>query len=35
VKTLLFGFLLDVFRGGEYLLYQFCRWLAPSSRAAV
>jgi flavin-dependent dehydrogenase len=35
VKTLLFGFLLDVFRGGEYLLYQFCRWLAPTSRAAV
>jgi menaquinone-9 beta-reductase len=34
-KTLLFGFLLDVFRGGEYLLYQVCKWLAPSSRATV
>jgi menaquinone-9 beta-reductase len=34
-KTLLFGFLLDVFRGAEYLLYQVCKWLAPSSRATV
>jgi flavin-dependent dehydrogenase len=34
-KTLLFGLLLDVFRGGEYLLYQVCKWLAPSSRATV
>lgn len=32
VKTLLFGFLLDLFRGGEYLLYRFCKWLEPSSR---
>jgi flavin-dependent dehydrogenase len=35
VKTLLFGILLDVFRVGEYLLYQFCRLVAPSSRAAI
>jgi flavin-dependent dehydrogenase len=34
-KTLLFGLLLDVFRGGEYLLYQVCKWLAPSSRATI
>jgi flavin-dependent dehydrogenase len=35
VKTLLFCFLLDVFRFGEYLLYQVCRWLAPFSRATA
>ena len=35
IKTLLFGFLLDLFRGGEYLLYRICRWLEPSSRAAA
>jgi menaquinone-9 beta-reductase len=29
-KTLVFGFLLDVFRGGEYLLYRLCKWLQPS-----
>jgi flavin-dependent dehydrogenase len=34
-KTLLFGLLLDLFRGGEYLLYQVCKWLAPSSRAVI
>jgi menaquinone-9 beta-reductase len=32
-KTLLFGWLLDLSRLVEYLLYQFCKW--PSSRAAV
>jgi 2-polyprenyl-6-methoxyphenol hydroxylase-like FAD-dependent oxidoreductase len=32
-KTLLFGFLLDVSRMGEYLLYQLCKWVQPSSRA--
>jgi flavin-dependent dehydrogenase len=32
-KTLLFGCLLDLSRMGEYLLYQFCKWLQPSSRA--
>ncbi len=34
-KTLLFGLLLDLFRGGEYLLYQVCKWLQPSSRATI
>jgi menaquinone-9 beta-reductase len=31
-KTLLFGFVLDLFRLGEYLLYRFCKWLQPSPR---
>ncbi len=35
VKTLLFCFLLDVVRLGEYLLYQCCKWWAPFSRASV
>ena len=34
-KTLLFGWLLDISRMVEYLLYQFCRWLEPSSRTAA
>ena len=34
-KTLAFGFLLDVIRGGEYLLYLVCKWLQPSSRVTV
>ncbi len=34
-KTLLFELLLDLFRGGEYLLYQVCKWLQPSSRATI
>jgi flavin-dependent dehydrogenase len=34
-KTLLFGFVLDLIRFGEYLLYQFCKCLGFSSRAAV
>jgi menaquinone-9 beta-reductase len=32
-KTLLFGCLLDLFRTGEFVLYQFCKWVQPSSRA--
>jgi menaquinone-9 beta-reductase len=32
LKTLLFGWLLYIFRLGEYLLYKFCKWLQPSSR---
>jgi len=32
LKTLLFGWLLDILRLGEYLLYKFCKWLQPSSR---
>jgi menaquinone-9 beta-reductase len=32
-KTLLFGGLLYVLRTGEFLLYQFCKWLQPSSQA--
>jgi flavin-dependent dehydrogenase len=35
VKTLLFCFLLDVVRLGEYLLYQCCKWVAPFSRASA
>jgi hypothetical protein len=35
IKTLLFGFVLDSIRFGEYLLYQFCKWLGFSSRAAA
>jgi flavin-dependent dehydrogenase len=35
VKTLLFGWLLGVFRTGEYLLYQLCKWLQPSSQASA
>jgi menaquinone-9 beta-reductase len=35
IKTLLFGFVLDLIRFGEYLLYQFCKWLGFSSRAAA
>ncbi len=34
-KTLLFGSLLDLARLGEYLLYQFCKWLQPSSRVVA
>ncbi len=34
-KTLLFGFLLDLLRMGEYLLYQVCKWLQPSSPGAA
>jgi flavin-dependent dehydrogenase len=34
-RTLLFGGLLDLSRLVEYVLYQFCRWLEPSSRAAA
>ena len=32
-RTLLFGGLLYVLRTGEFLLYQFCKWLQPSSQA--
>jgi flavin-dependent dehydrogenase len=35
IKTLLFGFVLDSIRFGEYLLYQFCKWLGFSSRVAA
>jgi hypothetical protein len=34
-KTLLFGWLLDMSRLVEYMLYQFCKWLEPSSRTAA
>jgi menaquinone-9 beta-reductase len=34
-KTLLFGFLLDLSRMAEYMLYQVCKWLQPSSRVAI
>jgi menaquinone-9 beta-reductase len=34
-KTLLFGWLLDMLRLGEYLLYKFCKWLQPSSRVTA
>jgi menaquinone-9 beta-reductase len=34
-KTLLFGFLLDMFRMGEYVFYRLCGWLEPSSGAAA
>jgi menaquinone-9 beta-reductase len=33
IKTVLFGALLDTFGMGGYLLYRFCKWLQPSSRA--
>jgi menaquinone-9 beta-reductase len=32
-KTLLFGGLLYALRTGEFLLYQFCKWLQPSAQA--
>jgi hypothetical protein len=35
IKTFLFGFVIDLIRFGEYLLYQFCKWLGFSSRAAA
>jgi hypothetical protein len=31
IKTLLFGFLLDLVRMGESVLYQVCKWGQPSS----
>jgi menaquinone-9 beta-reductase len=34
-KTVLFGWLLDISRLVEYLLYRFCKWLEPSSRTAA
>jgi hypothetical protein len=32
-KTLLFGAFLYVLRSGEFLLYRFCKWMQPASRA--
>lgn len=34
-KTLLFGWLVDISRLVEYVLYRFCKWLESSSRTAA